>query len=638
MKNISINNIPIKLRSKLARSINKLGLSWTTYAALIDIGNQIGPYKIDTAAWYYNIKTKQERIIVNPRLIEDLKAEELALVLKHEMLHKAMLRNIDCAANQTFVNFALDAVINKILTITDPRHMLKLARYLFPIDHPDRTGVQSIMNCSITNAERDTMPRRMSDLYNSIYSYEINKNEWETSVVGLERGKIRNNTIPDPLILYYKMCVIFSEDQKEKIEKNYEYVKEPSKDKSKDESKENKSQGISEEPTGDDSGDNEDDTKPDTNGQGDASEEEEEEKEYEEGEEIDEENEDIEEDGNGALEEEEEEEEEDEQYAENPDEEEENSEPILDDQPIENSTTEIDDDDIQIRGGPENKRANDKTSINNEIQAVKNISNGGFCSHRGVREMFDKYIFDPRDVDTDDLQDFITNWHTMRQVEGIEDYIYSTIASTVKFDALPVDLTRTGLEYVALGVSGPDAIPFYYNNSGRETSKKKICCYFDVSPSMQEFLPYMIHVADFFGNLGECCLAGGDTEGKYKFAGGVKGIDDGEWMEFRQGKMRTGYSTSFEAVIKHAQEMINEEDCDIIVVFTDGESSLTNKLIEEFNDTNKKCYRIYFTKTSGKLVSCWGQEKNKEGEVVSALDKLNGDSFTITIYDQNRKK
>jgi hypothetical protein len=483
--------------SKLTRAITGAGLSWTVFASMVEMGDNIDGFPVSTASWYFNRKTRKEVIIVNPELIDKLTVKLLQIVIKHEIIHKSIHRNlVGQVSNHELLNCALDAEANKILYYSHPKDMFKLCNIMYLEEN--RKNILAINNCSINHDESVLLPAGIREIFEDLYrgrkdDLPCDHPEYTT-----------NNYIPDPLVLYYKLSAVLGQKEKEEIKKKY-----------------SKCGGIPNE---------------------------------------------------------------------------EKSE-IADKLPL---------------GGEEGFRNDSEETMKIEVESVKKFFKKEHSN--SVSKILQEYIYEPMEISTRGLQDFIKSWHTMKQVEKIEEDIYATVRSDVSMDPYPDHLSRTGMEYIALGVSGPDALPLYINDSIGATEQKKICCYFDISGSMTDDVPYMVHIANFLDNLPECCLAGGEFGGRYIFGGKVEGMSQAKWERFKTGKCNTSFTTHFSSVIKHALTMISESEVDIIVILTDGLSNVGNNLIEKFNKTNKKCYPIYF---------------GKKDLIKSNLDELNGKSFTI---------
>jgi len=257
----------------------------------------------------------------------------------------------------------------------------------------------------------------------------------------------------------------------------------------------------------------------------------------------------------------------------------------------------------------------------------------GFSTFKNMKDYFDKYLYKPQSASTRNINEFIRHMETWKQVEGVTSNIYRNFRSRTAILPYPKNLTRIGFELVALGFN--DTIPLYFNRIFSDSGgKKKVCCYFDTSPSMDSFIPYVVWMADFFDGSEECEIAGGKFNGRYGFSGKVKGIPASAWEDFKNGKVQGGASTSFEAVIEHACDRIDNDSVDVILVFTDGESSLSSEIIDRFNGSGKKCYTVYFAHEFGYKHNRHGQDPN--ALMSSDLDKLDGDSYTVWCPDKSK--
>jgi len=578
-----------KLRNKLTRVIVKSGLNWVTYSSIVDYSDRM-PDGCQTACWIFDPVSKREKILFSANILQSLPVNLLVLVLRHEMLHKAMYRNIRGATNKALINFALDAAINKILFLCNPRGMIKLGNFLFPTEESRTKGLYCVMNPSILMRERNELPNRVQKIFDEIYLTQVEKvtrtengnyvrTRVNTTCAEAKNPSEFNADIPDPLLLYNKMSSLLNPEDKKKIEEMYEWIKDGYRSDGKEktnytgsqESEDGKNQSKEEnKPT-----EKDEDDSHDTN------------------------------DANTST-------------------------------PFERmKDDEIDD--VLFRGGMNGVRANDKKTIKEEVDGAKIIKGDGFSNYNNPNAIFDKYIFTPASAEDQGLNEFISKWQTEKLIESAIDTIYAEIKTSTTIDIIPKDLTRTGFELIVLDICGPDQIPLYFNEE-RKGNKKKICCYFDTSPSMHAFIPYMVDIANFFHNCDECEITGGNYHGKYCFSEKVKGIED--WEKFMKGEVRGGYGTSFEIIVRHAINRINEDEVDIIIVFTDGLSSISPPAIEEFNKTNKKCYTIYFADPVN-LSYGYGhgrhyQTKDQLRDMSSDLGKLNGGEFTIICNTSNK--
>lgn len=510
----------------------------------------------DTAAWVYNDKTKKEHIWFSRRLVKMLTVDLLKLVLRHEMLHKSMYRGLMAVGNKELLNFALDACINKTLWLSDPEGMVKLGEVMWP-DPNTRPNVMALLNPSIKTDERNSMEPRIQALFDRI---------WWNPMKGFKDGVPidHGQTCRD----YYEGTGTFGNDYIPDALNLYNALAAllNADDKKQIEEKykflANEGQKGDKSESGKDKG---------QEGDGDPK------------------------DGKQK--------------------------------PKKGSK--------HIRGGRFRFRATDKGTMKGEKGVADQVlaeikkqyqkmnesgeRGGGFSTFENVNDFFNQYVYIKEEADVKDIQEFIRRMETLRQVEGITANIYKNFRSRTAIQPFPNRLTRVGFELVALGFT--KMVPLYFNKvNADQGGRKKICCYFDTSPSMNEFIPYMVWMAEFFDNCEECFIDGGKYRGRYGFSGTVKGIPMEAWDDFKNGRVRGGYSTSFDAVVRHACDRIEDDEVDVILVFTDSYSGLSEDLVQRFNESGKKCYNIYFGYSS---------EHYKAGEITCDLDKLNGESYTI---------
>lgn len=282
------------------------------------------------------------------------------------------------------------------------------------------------------------------------------------------------------------------------------------------------------------------------------------------------------------------------------------------------------------------RRAYDKFTLECETIACDEIKRsvgkkGGWSALRVIDQYFNEHIYNLADAEKKGISDYIKRWQQRQMTKGICKSLERQLSSKPYIGPYPEQLTELGQQLVALGICSPDNIPFYFNKSSINEGKKKVAFYFDTSPSMHCYVPYMIDVVNYTISLDNVELAGGEYKGKYGFSGDVKGITTEEFEQFKKGIIKGGWSTSFEAVARHA---IDKIDVDVIVIFTDGYSALTEKTTQEFNSANKLAYPIYFT-SNDTYYPYWhsrtGHKFKKGCDMVSDLDNLNGESFTIYV-------
>lgn len=229
---------------------------------------------------------------------------------------------------------------------------------------------------------------------------------------------------------------------------------------------------------------------------------------------------------------------------------------------------------------------------------------------------------------TERLAEFAKKWRTKNLLENAEAKLKNRIANeNVKIELYPENLTDDSILFAVCGIT-PNLIPFFWNKvDAQHTNRKRIAAFFDVSPSTQPFWPYMVHILE---RIEEDCdvqftrnTEHGIEDGAYTFAGSVKSLSRDEVDQMKKGKMPGGASTCFNSVLNEVLGRIETDKLDIILCFTDGESSCSQENIKKFNETGKTFHRIYFNINY--------KEGGAEREIKSDLDALNGDSITLNL-------
>jgi hypothetical protein len=125
----------MEIRQKLVQACKGLGLNLLEISKFV----QISEYP-DIACWGFDLEKKRHYIYINPKVLR-LPVEHIQLILKHEILHYAGYRNLECAKDFVRANIAFDIVINKILTIAHEKKMKALCRRIYPPETKSNTLV-----------------------------------------------------------------------------------------------------------------------------------------------------------------------------------------------------------------------------------------------------------------------------------------------------------------------------------------------------------------------------------------------------------------------------------------------------------------------------------------------------------------
>gem|GEM_PF-7081044 len=106
---------------ELFQSITNLGLAFTDCPRLISFSEEV-----PTAAWAYSPATGKEDILINPSFLEELDATGCEIVLRHEIQHKALYKEMILQGlDHLILNIALDAAISRVLSRSFPRDVFR---------------------------------------------------------------------------------------------------------------------------------------------------------------------------------------------------------------------------------------------------------------------------------------------------------------------------------------------------------------------------------------------------------------------------------------------------------------------------------------------------------------------------------
>jgi len=206
-----------------------------------------------------------------------------------------------------------------------------------------------------------------------------------------------------------------------------------------------------------------------------------------------------------------------------------------------------------------------------------NISSGGFST--ATSSFFRKTIAKVKgNLDIRGVTRFIDQLNLKKEMADVLEPLLREASSTSRRQLYPYRLSRLGTVYVACGIS--DVIPFFWNRTP-ENQKLAVSVYVDTSPSMDICIEKEIQLIDR--------LKDSFPSEIFAFSGGVKKTSI---KEFAEGRYFRGPCTSFEEVVKHFLKQKEE----FALVFTDGESAVSNELQAKFRQSKKRLFAIYFNK------------------------------------------
>jgi len=202
---------------------------------------------------------------------------------------------------------------------------------------------------------------------------------------------------------------------------------------------------------------------------------------------------------------------------------------------------------------------------------------------------FQRLKLKKRRIDARQFKKRLARLNTKRILDEASKVIKdSTLPRSVMTQPYIYNLTRMGLTYVAIGLSG-EVIPLFWNKYP-ESAKPKFAVYVDTSPSMDRFKQEEVYL------IGE--LINDLPTQLYQFAGTISEISV---KEFASGEYQQGCSTSFESVLNHFIELRGYDDC---LIITDGGSSAHKDTMQAVVDAGKTVYVVYFSDYEHNVTSC----------------------------------
>jgi hypothetical protein len=530
-----------RMRARLINVYGRLGVQHTDALNITHISD-----KVDTACWGTGEKETDEFILVNPYFVDQRKTF-LALILQHEIMHRALYRGRRRMKDRQLLNVVLDACIHRVLASSPNGKPAKtwnrFCEWLYP-DESKKT-VLAICNASLNERELRELARinpKYVEIWHELYG-KFGEDDTE-EVVNPRTGKKRKRSLKgtykrgiarvNPDDLYFRLKDQLNDADRKAM--------------------------AAFDIDGDGSGNSRDGMNP-FGGCGD--------------------------------------------------------EVML------NGKTILLRDEAPDIGSEAARRVED--AIRRSLVPKRLRRTMSWKTYSDCRtEFWDKFVKKPEDLYNEDLADYARRIHTDKILDDVAGHIKRKFIIDVVPKPYAEVLTEEGLIMACMGFR-PPKWPLLNNYDGK-TGRKRIVAFFDVSPSTYYFWPYMMRMIETFEQDFDLVMARNDygESGALLFAGSVHPLSRAELEDMKRGKIQTGATTHFDSVVEYANEQIRTDDVDAVVVFTDGESGLKPELVDEFNGSGKQCYRIYFVGETPTLRGS-GYKMN------SALDELNGESFTLIV-------
>ena len=218
----------------------------------------------------------------------------------------------------------------------------------------------------------------------------------------------------------------------------------------------------------------------------------------------------------------------------------------------------------RLRGLPENpldsevldRAAADARNLSREIQA-RGIVGDGFS--KTFSRFFSKLGLTKEKTHTEEIEDFLAQIRGKDEADEAISRLMAALGLEPRVEAVPGDLTPTGVFMAAAGVSG--RIGVWWNQVPLER-RPKMRIYVDTSPSMADWATRTVYIID--------TLKDELPSRMYAFAGDVR---ECETADFARGEYYRGSSTYFDRVV----EDLCANDEELALIITDGESTVSTE-------------------------------------------------------------
>lgn len=197
--------------------------------------------------------------------------------------------------------------------------------------------------------------------------------------------------------------------------------------------------------------------------------------------------------------------------------------------------------------------------------------------NKSKSEFFDIEQVGKKSADAENVKRMIERMRLLQQLDETAAKMFEAMGGKANAQLYPLRLTRFSLMQVALGIT--KYIPIFWNRVP-ESRKPKLAIYIDTSPSMDRFKEYEVYLIDQLKEYFPTKI--------FVFAGSVA---EAELDKFAKGEYPSGNSTSFDAVVEHFLTM----DYEACLMFTDGESAVSEANIKKFQERRGRMFPIYFS-------------------------------------------
>jgi hypothetical protein len=190
-----------KIKRKISRVLQNLGVAYADRAGLLEASNECA-----TSAWVTD-KMGKEAIYLNPWILLKFNMSKLVRLVKKEVVHRALFRNLQNLTNKEVLNFTLDVLSMRVIAQTPAgridKQTVRLCEQLFDPKLYKKFPLLALCDASLTSQQvKRRLPYEVSEIWHMLYGPVKTK-------AGKETTKLPDLADIKPSTLYFKIKSLF---------------------------------------------------------------------------------------------------------------------------------------------------------------------------------------------------------------------------------------------------------------------------------------------------------------------------------------------------------------------------------------------------------------------------------------------
>lgn len=162
-----------RCEQKISRILQNLGVSYVDRAGLLYATNDIA-----VSAWSTN-NVGKEGIALNPWILLQTNMDSLVRLVKKEVVHRALYRNLSELSNKVILNFTLDVLSMRVIAQTPYEKLdkvtVRLAEKLFNPNVYKKFPLLVLCDCSLTPQQvKSNIPSQIANIWLELYGVDKN--------------------------------------------------------------------------------------------------------------------------------------------------------------------------------------------------------------------------------------------------------------------------------------------------------------------------------------------------------------------------------------------------------------------------------------------------------------------------------